>query len=88
MDIVGSLIGLIIAAPIIMIAGIATKLDSPGPIFFTRLDDGSRSIRIGQKGKFFPFYKLRTMYANTHNLRYSKELLGKAAPSGATEPRR
>lgn len=70
-DIVGGVIGIVIAAPFVIIAAIAIKLDSRGPIFFTRLDDGSPVQRIGQFGKPFNFYKLRTMQPNTHNLRYT-----------------
>lgn len=71
-DIVGSIIGLIIAIPIMVLAAIAIKLDSKGPIFFTKLDNGSPVLRVGQFGKTFKFYKLRTMYPNTHHLRYDK----------------
>ncbi len=71
-DILGSIIGLIIATPIIILAAIAIKLDSQGPVFFTKLDDGRPVLRVGQHGKTFKFYKLRTMYPNTHHLRYDK----------------
>lgn len=69
-DILGSIIGLIIATPIIILAAITIKFDSKGPIFFTKLDDGKSVMRVGQYGKKFKFYKLRTMYPNTHNQRY------------------
>lgn len=53
-DILGSVIGLLISAPIFLIAGIAIRLDSPGPIFFAQ-------TRAGENGKPFRMYKLRTM---------------------------
>lgn len=71
-DIFGSTLGLIILSPIFLISAIAIKLDSKGTILFKYLDDGSRAKRIGQYGKPFNFYKFRTMYPNTHSLRYTK----------------
>ena len=53
-DILGSLIGLLIAAPIIGIAALLVKRSSPGPVFY-------RQTRCGEEGKTFTLYKLRTM---------------------------
>lgn len=53
-DIVGALIGLAISIPFVAIAAIAIKLDSPGPIFY-------RQLRIGEQGKPFAIFKLRSM---------------------------
>jgi exopolysaccharide biosynthesis polyprenyl glycosylphosphotransferase len=72
LDIVGALIGFIALSPIILITTIAIKLDSKGPILFSRLDDGSPAKRIGQKGRPFRFYKFRSMHPNTDSLRYTK----------------
>ncbi len=72
-DIIGSTLGLILLSPIFLITAIAIKLDSKGPIFFTKLDDGSPAQRIGQKSQKFVCYKFRSMHPNTHNQRY-KEL--------------
>jgi exopolysaccharide biosynthesis polyprenyl glycosylphosphotransferase len=58
LDIVGSLIGLILSFPIIVITAIAIKATSPGPIIF-------RQTRVGLKGKRFLFYKFRSMYWNS-----------------------
>jgi len=57
MDIVLSLIGLIIAIPLMLIFGIAIKLESKGPVFY-------RQERVGKNGKVFMLYKLRSMYQN------------------------
>ncbi len=43
--------------PILAIASLAIRLDSPGPIFFTQ-------DRIGKGGRRFRMYKLRTMQHN------------------------
>lgn len=57
MDIVGALIGLAISAPLILLAAIAIKLDSPGPIFYLQ-------TRIGEHGRPFRCVKLRSMQAD------------------------
>jgi lipopolysaccharide/colanic/teichoic acid biosynthesis glycosyltransferase/glycosyltransferase involved in cell wall biosynthesis len=54
MDILGALIGLGISAPLILLAAIAIKLDSPGPIFYVQ-------TRIGEHGRPFRIVKLRSM---------------------------
>jgi len=54
MDVIGAIIGLIFGIPILIIAGMIIKLESPGPIIFSQ-------IRAGVNGKPFRIYKLRTM---------------------------
>ncbi len=71
MDITGAIIGFILLSPIFIITAIAIKIDSKGPILFTKLDDGSPVKRIGQHGKSFKFYKFRSMKPNTDRLRYT-----------------
>jgi lipopolysaccharide/colanic/teichoic acid biosynthesis glycosyltransferase len=56
-DIVGSLIGLVIATPIIAVAMLVIRLDSPGPALFHQL-------RIGRNGQRFVLHKLRGMYVD------------------------
>ena len=53
-DILMTGVALLVAAPIILIAGLAMKLSSPGPIFFGQ-------ERIGRFGRPFTMFKLRTM---------------------------
>ncbi|MEA3349281.1 MAG: sugar transferase, partial [Chloroflexota bacterium] len=60
LDIVGALVGLILSAPLLLLASIAIKLDSRGPIFFTQK-------RAGENGKPFRLFKLRTMVAGAQN---------------------
>jgi exopolysaccharide biosynthesis polyprenyl glycosylphosphotransferase len=71
-DILGSLAGIIILSPILLIVAILIKIDSKGTILFKYLDDGSRVKRVGEQGKLFNFYKFRTMHPKTHNLRYTE----------------
>lgn len=68
-DILGATIGLILTSPIFLITAIAIKLDSKGPVFFTKLDNDEKVKRVGQHGKLFKFYKFRSMYPKTDSLR-------------------
>jgi exopolysaccharide biosynthesis polyprenyl glycosylphosphotransferase len=54
-DIVLSIIGLVLAAPVVALAALAIKLDDQGPVFFTQ-------TRIGWHRVPFNLLKLRTMY--------------------------
>jgi len=57
MDIVGSVLALVINAPVFVAVALAIKLSSKGPVFF-------RQQRVGQHGKPFTFLKFRSMYLN------------------------
>lgn len=59
-DIIGALCGLILLSPIMLIITLAVRVNSPGPVIF-------KQIRLGMKGVRFPFYKFRSMYANTND---------------------
>ncbi len=54
MDIVGSLFGIVIASPIMLIAAILVKASGPGPVIF-------RQERVGRHNRPFRMYKFRTM---------------------------
>ena len=54
LDIVLALLGLIVAAPLTLLIALAIRLESPGPVLFSQ-------TRIGENGKPFPIYKLRSM---------------------------
>ena len=69
-DIFASGIGILLLSPLLTAVAIGIKLDSKGPILFSRLDDGSPACRVGQHGKTFQFFKFRTMKHKTHNMRY------------------
>ncbi len=73
-DIVGALAGVTINLVLLPFIGLAIKLNSPGPIFFSQ-------IRIGQNGRRFKLYKYRSMFldAEAHKL----ELLGQNELNGA-----
>ena len=53
-DIVGGIVGLFLAAPIIAVCGFLIYRESPGPIFYSQ-------VRTGRNGRSFRIYKLRSM---------------------------
>ncbi len=71
-DIIVSGILIIIFSPLMLLIALLILLDSGLPIFFNRLDDGSPAMRVGQFGRFFHYFKFRSMKPNTHNLRYTE----------------
>jgi lipopolysaccharide/colanic/teichoic acid biosynthesis glycosyltransferase len=60
-DVIGAAFGLLLSVPVVPIAAILIKLDSRGPVFFVQ-------DRVGETGKIFKIYKLRTMVANADGL--------------------
>lgn len=54
LDIGGAMVALVLLLPVILVAAIAVKRDSPGPAFF-------RQRRVGRGGELFWMVKLRTM---------------------------
>lgn len=81
-DITGSLFGLIILFPLIVIQFLYVRIVSPGPIFF-------KQERIGKLGRKFFFYKFRTMDVNADNsehCQYLKELIKGDTETGSDKP--
>lgn len=62
LDIVGSVLGLIITSPVLLMTSIFIKLDSKGPIFFSQ-------ERVGLNGRKFKMYKFRSMVINAEELK-------------------
>jgi len=56
-DIVGSIFGILIFMPVMLITALAIKVTSPGPVIFSQ-------IRLGKQGTPFTFYKFRSMHVN------------------------
>ncbi len=63
MDIVGALVGLLIAIPVAMLVAIANQLYSPGPLFYTQ-------IRCGLHGQQFKIWKFRSMIVGAEKLQH------------------
>ncbi|MBW2058455.1 MAG: sugar transferase [Deltaproteobacteria bacterium] len=58
LDVVGSLLGIILTSPLMLILALLIKLTSRGPVLF-------RQERIGFLGRRFVFLKFRSMYVDT-----------------------
>ena len=68
MDIVGSLFGIIITSPIMLLSAILVKCSSPGPVIF-------KQERVGLHNKSFYMYKFRSMRVNSsENTGWSKNV--------------
>jgi exopolysaccharide biosynthesis polyprenyl glycosylphosphotransferase len=63
-DLLYASLGLLAVAPTMLIAAIAIKLDSRGPVFF-------RQLRVGRYGQHFHILKFRTMVADAEALKDS-----------------
>jgi sugar transferase (PEP-CTERM system associated) len=53
-DLAGALVGIVVAAPIMILTAFAVRLDSPGPVLY-------RQERVGENGRLFTLYKFRSM---------------------------
>lgn len=53
-DVCGSLFGIIVFSPVMLITAIAVKIDDPGPVIF-------KQKRVGMNGRYFFMYKFRSM---------------------------
>jgi len=54
LDMLGSMLILLISAPVLMVIFLLIKATSPGPVFY-------KQQRVGKDGKIFTLYKFRTM---------------------------
>lgn len=61
-DIIGSVVGLILLSPVLILVALAIKLDSPGPVM------ADTPMRAGKNGKLFKIYKFRSMVQNAHEI--------------------
>ena len=74
-DILGSIFGLVLLSPFLLIIAIAIIFDSRGPIF------ADTPQRVGKGGKLFKMYKFRSMFIGAHDILHNnpkyKDLLEK-----------
>lgn len=61
-DLLGAALLLLLLAPVLLVAAIAVKADSPGPVLF-------RQRRTGRRGREFRVLKLRTMHVGSEKRR-------------------
>jgi len=76
-DIVFSLLLIIFTLPIQIAAAIALFIEQPGRILFSRLPDGKKTVRVGQLGKKFHYFKFRSMIKDAHKFRFDPEFVKK-----------
>ena len=80
LDLVGSLLVLVVTAPLMLVIAVMIKRDSPGPVLFRHRRAGiDRRVRVGRAGadrerrkqalygKPFTLYKFRTMYSDARD---------------------
>src|SRR5271165_916933 len=60
MDVIGSLLVLVLSAPVFLVIALAIKVSSKGPVFYSQQ-------RIGQYGKPFTFLKFRSMFVGNNS---------------------
>jgi exopolysaccharide biosynthesis polyprenyl glycosylphosphotransferase len=75
MDLAGSILGLVLLAPLLALIAFLIRLESPGPILF-------RQARMGCGGKPFTIFKFRTMVADADEHRRELAHLNHHATSG------
>jgi sugar transferase (PEP-CTERM system associated) len=68
LDVMVSVIGLALASPLMILTGLAIKLESPGPFLYSQ-------VRAGEFGKLFTIYKFRSMRtdAEKHGAQFAQE---------------
>ena len=72
-DVLGAAVGLLLAAPLLVVLALLVKLDSPGPVLFFQM-------RAGRGGRPFRMIKLRTMRDGAHAERRSLHHLSPSDP--------
>jgi len=70
-DLVLATLGVVAAAPLLLILAVAVKLDSRGPVFF-------RQTRVGRNGKCFQMVKFRTMVLGADEMKLDLAELNEA----------
>jgi exopolysaccharide biosynthesis polyprenyl glycosylphosphotransferase len=70
-DIFGSLLGIALLSPLLILLAIMIKLSSPGPVIY-------KQPRVGLRGRQFELFKFRTMVVNADELRKELEELNEA----------
>ena len=75
LDRTGALVGLLLAAPVMIAVAVAVRLSSPGPILF-------RQRRVGRDGREFDVLKFRTMQMAPEATTGGFELPDGVAPGG------
>jgi len=75
MDVVGSLAGIVLLSPILLLTALLIKLEDGGPVFFSQ-------TRVGKWGKLFQMHKFRSMMMGADKMK--DNLLGQNESGGVT----
>ena len=81
-DIAGSIFLIILTLPIQLIVAMALFAEQPGRILFSRLPNGNKTLRIGQSGQPFHYFKFRSMVKDAHLLRSNPDFMKKSERKG------
>jgi len=65
-DLAGAVLGLVLSAPVLTVAALLLRRESPGPVFF-------RQTRVGAQHRPFTMYKLRTMHVGSEAQDHAKQ---------------
>jgi exopolysaccharide biosynthesis polyprenyl glycosylphosphotransferase len=68
-DVFGSLVGLILFSPLMVLTALVIKITSPGPVIF-------KQTRLGRRGRRFYFYKFRSMFVQNDDRRHREYVAG------------
>ena len=71
-DVIVSTVLIILLSPVFILTAIFIKLDSKGPVFFYKKDDGTRLTRVGEGAKLFNYFKFRSMIPLSDSMRYNE----------------
>jgi len=74
-DVVGASIALVVLFPLLVLAAIAVKVDSPGPVLF-------HQRRVGRNGRHFTIHKFRSMVADADPAVHQARNTSKLKPPG------
>ncbi len=66
-DVAGSVVALILSAPLLLLLAVYIKIVSPGPVFY-------RQKRVGHMGRIFTIWKLRTMHPGSEDRIHNEHL--------------
>ncbi|OGL99382.1 hypothetical protein A2501_00985, partial [Candidatus Uhrbacteria bacterium RIFOXYC12_FULL_57_11] len=76
-DVAGSLALIVVTSPIMLTVSVALFVEEPGRVLFSRDPGGKKTLRVGQGGKPFHYFKFRSMVRNAHAFRFDPEFIKK-----------
>ena len=76
-DRIVALLLIILTLPLQILIFIALFLEQPGRVLFSRLPDKSKTMRVGEGGRLFHYFKFRSMVKDAHKFRFDPEFIKK-----------